>query len=127
MTEDEFALLLGAVLMVVFLVFKKIRENARIRAAARRREEEALRASALTLDELRKVSFVYQDAGGSISEREVSIDSVSSDCFTGHCYLRGEVRTFRFDRIVNEEVLILGTGEIMSSYAWEYRLISKFY
>jgi hypothetical protein len=44
--------------------------------------------------------FVYEDASGKVTTREVSAWRVSGDRLRGHCHERGMVRTFRLDRIV---------------------------
>ncbi|PKL95371.1 MAG: hypothetical protein CVV18_05755 [Gammaproteobacteria bacterium HGW-Gammaproteobacteria-8] len=44
--------------------------------------------------------FVYQKAGGEVSERTVSSWGEEGNYFTGHCHGSDAVKTFRKDRVV---------------------------
>jgi len=72
--------------------------------------------------DVRRVSFMYEDASGVITEREVSISSADGEYFTGYCSLRRKPRTFRYDRVVDGEVVLVDTGEMVSVWRWMNRL-----
>lgn len=59
----------------------------------------------------RTLHFSYRDGQGDESTREVDVSHVSPRSFTGWCHLRGEVRTFRWDR-VHGELMDMHTGEL---------------
>ncbi|WP_412475752.1 BRCT domain-containing protein [Halobacteriovorax sp. YZS-1-2] len=47
------------------------------------------------------ISFIYEDASGNKTTREISAYNIDDEYIRGFCHLRGEVRTFRKDRIVS--------------------------
>lgn len=47
-----------------------------------------------------KLSFIYQDARGRITDRVISDISESDEYIQGHCHTKDELRTFRKDRIL---------------------------
>lgn len=59
----------------------------------------------------RTLYFSYMDSQGDTSTREVDVSHISAQNFTGWCHLRGEVRTFRWDRVMGD-LMDLETGEV---------------
>lgn len=47
-----------------------------------------------------KLSFIYQDDRGRITDRVISDISESDEYIQGHCHTKDELRTFRKDRIL---------------------------
>lgn len=45
------------------------------------------------------IEFTYTNANGETKEREVRVDSVDNTYIEGYCYVAGDTRTFRLDRI----------------------------
>ncbi len=62
---------------------------------------------------LRTIEFSYKNADGEPSRRAVDVKRKEWDYFSGFCHLRRENRTFRYDRIEGE-VVVVDTGEIIS-------------
>lgn len=59
------------------------------------------------------VAFLYENAQGEISNREVIIDKVGTSHFAGLCKLKLEDRMFRFDRIIGLATLTESGEEIL--------------
>lgn len=53
----------------------------------------------------RTVTFLYENAQGEISDREIDVDQVGTSHFSGFCHLENAERTFRFDRILGMATL----------------------
>lgn len=70
-------------------------------------------------DDYRYVSFLYEDAEGNITKRDVDVRSFDGEYLIAFCHLRRGLRTFRVDRILNDEIIIRNTGEIISLQHWE--------
>ncbi|MGI4993368.1 BRCT domain-containing protein [Halobacteriovorax sp. GFR7] len=47
------------------------------------------------------ISFIYEDASGNKTTREITAYNIDDEYIKGFCHLRGEIRTFRKDRIVS--------------------------
>ncbi|WP_287031367.1 WYL domain-containing protein [Pseudomonas sp. UBA6310] len=60
------------------------------------------------------VEFTYMDAEGDITNRRVTVHSITGTYLKGHCHERGAERTFRLDRIMGS-VVNVQTGEILFS------------
>lgn len=66
-------------------------------------------------------AFLYVDKDGVKSERHVNVDTIGRDHVTGYCRLRRCRRTFRKDRIVRSEMVVVETGEIVDVMTGEVR------
>lgn len=66
---------------------------------------------------LGEVAFTYEDSEGRITERRVTVNSVSGIHIKGECHARGAQRTFRIDRILGD-LIDLETGELLSVKKW---------
>ncbi|HGL6499737.1 TPA: hypothetical protein ACKFM6_003699 [Enterobacter hormaechei] len=67
---------------------------------------------------LNLITFQYCNSAGVATTREVNVKNVGLDCLTGYCNLRKEIRTFRIDRITNQEIVLRESGEVMNVYDW---------
>ncbi|QCT18549.1 WYL domain-containing protein [Jejubacter calystegiae] len=67
---------------------------------------------------LKNISFSYTNSNGDFSYREVDVSKVDEDYIFGYCHMRRQLRTFRLDRIENEEVIVRESGEILNVYDW---------
>lgn len=67
---------------------------------------------------LNLITFQYCNSAGVVTTREVNVKNVGLDCLTGYCNLRKEIRTFRIDRITNQEIVLRESGEVMNVYDW---------
>ncbi|WP_155952547.1 hypothetical protein [Pseudomonas sp. URMO17WK12:I4] len=63
------------------------------------------------------VAFTYEDSVGNITDRIVTVHSVSSMYIKGECHDQHEERTFRIDRILGE-LTDCETGEILLPKFW---------
>lgn len=72
--------------------------------------------------DLNYISFSYVDSAGNFSFREVDVKKVDENYITGFCYMRRKLRTFRLDRIENDEVIIRQSGEILNVHDWIIQL-----
>lgn len=61
-------------------------------------------------DTIAKLTIVYEDSGGDISQRGVSVTEFNSEYITGLCQLRQRERTFSIERIVS--CVDVDTGEV---------------
>lgn len=68
--------------------------------------------------ELLEIAFNYKNSNEKITYRDVNVTSCNGVHITGFCHVRKALRTFRVDRIVNNEVIIRRTGEIITSSDW---------
>lgn len=59
------------------------------------------------------IEFSYINSDGEHSTRSVDVDNKEKYNFSGYCHLRGEKRTFRYDRI-SGDIIVVDTGEIIS-------------
>jgi predicted DNA-binding transcriptional regulator YafY len=64
-----------------------------------------------------EVEFAYEDAEGAVTYRHVTVHSVTATHLKGECHDRGEERTFRLDRII-DELTDCETGEILRPKSW---------
>ena len=60
------------------------------------------------------LAFDYVDAEGNSSRRTVTVTGFNREYLRGMCHLRGDYRTFRFDRVVGG-LVDTATGEIMAA------------
>jgi len=65
-------------------------------------------------------AFIYQDARGNITAREISDVSETEAYLQGYCHLANDLRTFRKDRILE----ILAGGDDIESKVKQYISIS---
>lgn len=109
-------LILIFVAFVLFAIFK-------LKAGSPNTQEKKPIVKQKTLEPYATVRFQYQDANGSQTERTVDvITGKKGDTFKAFCHLRGEQRTFYFDRIINFEVIDVQSGEVMTPMEWRYKL-----
>lgn len=54
------------------------------------------------------VAFIYENAQGELSSREVTVNQIGTSHFAGICHREAEERSFRFDRIVGNTTLESG-------------------
>ncbi|QYW01734.1 hypothetical protein CPT_Ptah_019 [Stenotrophomonas phage Ptah] len=66
-------------------------------------------------------AFKYSDRDGAVTERTVEVNRFSAEHIIGYCYLRRCRRTFRIDRIVNDEVIDTTTGEVINAATGEVK------
>lgn len=66
-------------------------------------------------------AFLYVDKDGVKSERQVNVDTIGVDHVTGYCRSRRSRRTFRKDRIVRHEMVVIDTGEILDVMTGEIK------
>ncbi|EBA1889648.1 Uncharacterised protein [Citrobacter freundii] len=64
------------------------------------------------------ISFCYVNSASETTFREVDVKEVDDTYITGYCHLRRQLRTFRIDRIKNQEVVIRDSGEVINVYDW---------
>lgn len=64
------------------------------------------------------VSFSYISASNEETLREVDVKEVDEVHITGYCHLRRQLRTFRIDRIKDQEIVIRDSGEVINVYDW---------
>lgn len=70
------------------------------------------------LADYRYVAFIYEDSKGKVTRRDVDVRAFDGEYITGFCHIRRQLRTFRCDRILNDEIILRNTGEIMSVSNW---------
>lgn len=63
------------------------------------------------------VAFNYEDSVGNITDRIVTVHSVSSVYLKGECHDKHAERTFRFERMVGD-LTDCGTGEVLPPIKW---------
>ncbi|NEY27639.1 hypothetical protein G4V03_05800 [Escherichia coli] len=78
-----------------------------------------------TKDWFRNISFSYTDSNGNSSYREIDVKEINEQSMTGYCHSRRQLRTFRFDRIDNSEIVIRDTGELINVYDWIVQLYEE--
>lgn len=79
------------------------------------RDAQSVKAEGLKLvNANRRVAFDYVDVDGVQTHRTVSITGISRQYLRGYCYLRGDFRTFRFDRVRND-FIDADTGEVLTA------------
>lgn len=71
------------------------------------------------------VAFKYTNAEGLTALREVDVKAVDNIYLKGYCHSRNAIRTFRIDRIKNDEIVIRHTGEVVSVDAWITSILSN--
>ncbi|MDG9889708.1 hypothetical protein [Pseudomonas juntendi] len=64
-----------------------------------------------------QVAFTYEDSSGEITDRTVSVHSVTRSHIKGECHDRKAERTFRVDRILGD-LIDCETGEVLSPEKW---------
>lgn len=64
------------------------------------------------------IAFSYIDSNDEYTYREVDVKKVDKEYISGYCHLRSRVRTFRLDRIQNDEIVNLDSGEILDVEDW---------
>ncbi|ENQ0000219.1 TPA: hypothetical protein G8R27_003398 [Salmonella enterica] len=64
------------------------------------------------------VSFSYISASNEETFREVDVKEVDEVHITGYCHLRKQLRTFRIDRVKDQEIVIRDSGEVINVYDW---------
>ena len=62
---------------------------------------------------IQTVEFSYTNAEGVGSKRIVDVKEKKEEYFSGYCHFRNEKRTFRYDRI-DGDIVIISTGEVVS-------------
>ncbi len=67
------------------------------------------------------VEFLYEDAEGDISHRQVTVHSVTSIYIKGECHTRQAERTFRIDRVIGD-ITDCDTGEMSAPQKWARKL-----
>lgn len=67
---------------------------------------------------LEYIAFSYTDSNGSSTYREVDVKKVDEDYITGYCHTRRKLRTFRIDRVTDNEVVVRDSGEVLNVYDW---------
>lgn len=72
----------------------------------------------LNLADYRYVAFIYEDSQGKVTKRDVDVREFDGEHITGFCHIRKQLRTFRSDRILNDEIILRNTGEVMSVNDW---------
>lgn len=70
------------------------------------------------LADFRYVVFIYEDSQGKITKRDVDVRAFDGEYITGFCHIRRQLRTFRSDLILNDEIILRNTGEVMSVSDW---------
>ncbi|EHM7432286.1 hypothetical protein KGV77_004233 [Escherichia coli] len=70
------------------------------------------------LADYRYVAFIYEDSQGKVTRRDVDVRAFDGEYITGFCHIRKQLRTFRSDRILNDEIILRNTGEVMSVSDW---------
>lgn len=73
---------------------------------------------ASNLADYRYVFFMYEDSQGKVTKRDVDVRAFDGEYITGFCHTRRQLRTFRADRILNDEITLRNTGEIISMSDW---------
>lgn len=73
---------------------------------------------ASNLADYRHVAFIYEDSQGKVTKRDVDVRAFDGEYITGFCHIRRQLRTFRSDRILNDEIILRNTGEVMSVSDW---------
>ncbi len=64
------------------------------------------------------VAFSYIDSNDEYTYREVDVKKVDKEYISGYCHLRSRIRTFRLDRIQDDEIVNLDSGEILDVEDW---------
>lgn len=72
----------------------------------------------LTSSQYQFISFGYVNSASKTTFREVDVKEVDATYITGYCHLRRQLRTFRIDRIRNQEVVIRDSGEVINVHDW---------
>lgn len=72
----------------------------------------------LSFSYYKNIRFGYTDSNGELTYRDVDVSKVDIDYITGFCHLRRQIRTFRIDRLENEEVIVRDSGEVLNVYDW---------
>ncbi|EBJ5417505.1 WYL domain-containing protein [Salmonella enterica] len=81
-------------------------------------KEHSLPHHRLTSSQYQFISFGYVNSASETTFREVDVKEVNDTYITGYCHLRRQLRTFRIDRIRNQEVVIRDSGEVINVYDW---------
>lgn len=110
---------IGAVMFGLTLVWQRYRDRpdyskltpAEILARDRRN---ALNDGLSLSTAARVLAFDYVDAEGEFSRRTVTVTGFNREYFRGMCHLRGDYRTFRFDRVAGG-LVDTATGEVMAA------------
>lgn len=69
------------------------------------------------------LQILYTDAEKNTTKRVLTLSSFGPDGIRGLCHLRGEIRTFRYDRI--KECIDLETGEVLKGYELNWMLVNN--
>lgn len=72
----------------------------------------------LSFNYYKNIRFGYTDSNGELTYRDVDVSKVDIDYITGFCHLRRKIRTFRIDRLENEEIIVRDSGEVLNVYDW---------
>lgn len=72
-----------------------------------------------------EIQFEYRPADGSQGVYTVQVYKGIRGNLEGYCHERDDVRTFRPDRIINNEVVRTATGEVMSLKEWRALFTKK--
>lgn len=72
---------------------------------------------------LETIQFKYEDRNQDYSIRTIDVFSSDFSYFTGYCYQRKAMRTFKIER-VKGFVTVVQTGEIMNPHQWAHVIYS---
>lgn len=72
--------------------------------------------------QLKNIAFNYTNSSGDYTYREVDVKKVDENYVFGYCHSRLQMRTFRLDRIEDDEVIIRDSGEVLNVYDWIVQL-----
>ncbi|WP_226019918.1 WYL domain-containing protein [Serratia symbiotica] len=72
--------------------------------------------------QLKNIAFNYTNSNGVFTYREVDVKKVDENYVFGYCHSRQQMRTFRLDRIEDDEVIIRDSGEVLNVYDWIVQL-----
>lgn len=72
----------------------------------------------------RSIQFQYRNSESQILIRRVDVYFANSNRFHGYCYLRKELRTFRFERILSD-ITDAGSGDTISAHDWQAVLTAQ--
>lgn len=108
-------LLFAALIAIYFITAPKKQVVAIDSANIKRRSgEESYKRKAYC-----SLKFSYEDSKGEVTNRLVHVTKGKrGDSFGGFCTMRNAERTFRFDRIIGNEVIDVKTGEVMEPAVW---------
>jgi len=69
-------------------------------------------------NEYRFVLINYCDSKGKVSTREIDVKTFDGVYIKAYCHSKGSMRTFKAEQVINYEVVIRRTGEVVTLDEW---------